>query len=55
MQQGAIRDAIYGWRKPRPESALGRRPCGLPMHGGDKRLEADAADDLFERAVVAVG
>jgi hypothetical protein len=36
-------------------SALGRRPCGLPVNGGDKGLEADAADDLFEGAVVAVG
>jgi hypothetical protein len=39
----------------RAASALGRRPCGLPVNGGDKGLEADAADDLFEGAVVAVG
>ena len=25
------------------------------MNGGDKRLEADSADDLFEGAVVVVG
>src|SRR6516164_6424538 len=35
-------------------SALGRGPRGLPVDGGDERLEADAADDLFEGAVVAV-
>ena len=38
-----------------PLSALGRGPRGLPVNGGDKRLEADSADDLFEGAVVAVG
>lgn len=32
-------------------SALCRGPRGLPMHGGDKGFEADAADDLFEGAL----
>jgi hypothetical protein len=37
-----------------PPSALRRYVRGLPVHGGDKRFEADSPDDLFEGAVVAV-
>ena len=35
-------------------SARGRGPRGLPVDGGDERLQADAADDLFKGGVVAV-
>jgi hypothetical protein len=62
VQRRGIDDSIYGWKgrfegklAPWPASALGRRPRGLPVHGGDERLEAYSADDLFEGAVVAVG
>src|SRR5580700_7001848 len=61
VQRRGIDDSIYGWKgrfegklAPWPASALGRRPRGLPVHGGDERLEAYSADDLFEGAVVAV-
>src|ERR1700737_1248548 len=65
VQRRGIDDSIYGWRKPRfgagfegnlaprPASAFCRCPRGLPVDGGDERLEAYSAHDLFGGAVVA--
>ena len=54
LEEAEIRGRFEGNLAPWPASAFCRGPRGLPVNGGDERLEAYSPDDLFESAVPAV-